>query len=317
MPESNRFIFNDEKQENSYGFSIRTDGIDLTRFLNNPVMLDDHWNTTRSVLGKWNNVKKEGGILSGVPEFDKEDKEAQKIAGKVKRGYIKSCSMGIRFKRENLQLIGGKLVLMACELMEVSIVAIPSNANSLRLYVDDSDTPLTDNEAKELTLSLKTIQTSKDFKNRDMSKIKLTKSAMQALGFAADTEVDEVQLSQKIVELDAKKKATELKLSAIVEKQEQEKLAEVKRIVDEGVKAGKIPADKKEDFVNLGIANLQLLESTLEGIPAKTTLSGKIENKGIADVKTADDFQKLSLEEQLAFKVERPDEYKKIFSVNN
>ena len=63
------FVFNDEKVKNSYGFSIPTSGISLKRFHKNPVMLDSHYNSTRGVLGSWDDVKAEKGMLTGLPVF--------------------------------------------------------------------------------------------------------------------------------------------------------------------------------------------------------------------------------------------------------
>lgn len=48
-----RFILNNDTSINSYGFRILTAGINLTRFKQNPVMLDQHLNTTSAVIGRW------------------------------------------------------------------------------------------------------------------------------------------------------------------------------------------------------------------------------------------------------------------------
>ncbi len=131
------FVFNDQNQTNSYGFRIRTAGISLKRFNKNPMMLNQHWNSTESVLGKWENIAVKNDLLLGEPLFDMEDEDAAKISGKVDRGFINSCSMGITFNREDLKIIGTELVMEKCELYECSIVAVPSNANSIRLYAQD------------------------------------------------------------------------------------------------------------------------------------------------------------------------------------
>lgn len=318
------FVFNDETQENSYGFSILTAGIGLSRFKNNPVMLDNHWNNTDNVIGKWEKVKKSKGLLTGAPVFDSEDKDVKKLEGKVDRGFVKSCSMGISFNREDLKLVGGKLLLTKCELYEVSIVAIPSNANSVRLYAGDDKTPLTDKEVQELCLSVS--QTNSEFKNENFKnmKIKLEAAVCTLLGVAVGTEMDQAELNAKLLalgnentNLKNEKKALELKLSTIAQKEEQAKLAKINLQVDNAIKAGKITADKKEDFVNLGIANPELLTSTLAGIPAKKSLGAQIDNLGNTEVKTVEDFQKLSLEAQLAFKAEQPEQYKKLFTIKN
>jgi len=312
-----RFVFNDEKVKNSYGFSIPTNGISLKRFKKNPVMLDSHWNSTHSVLGNWGDVKAEKGLLTGLPVFDSEDEDATYIEGKVARGFIKSCSMGIKFHRDDLKYIGGKLILEKCELYEVSIVAVPSNANSIYLYMDDSETPLTDEEAQQLCLSITPVIDPEIIpnQNKDTMKIKLESAASAALGLTVGAEHDSAELSAKIVQLESEKKAAELKYSTLKSTQDQAELTAIRTKVETAQKAGKFSAEKIEDFVNLGIANPALLDSTLDALPAKKSLGAQITGgEGDAEVKSADDFQKLSLEAQLKFKAEQPEEYKKLFN---
>lgn len=320
------FVFNDEKIKNSYGFIIPTGGISLKRFNKNPIMLNSHYNSTDHVLGKWENVVKEKGLLTGMPVFDSEDESVAKLEGKVERGFINSCSMGVTFNREDIKVVAGQLVLEKCELYEVSIVAVPSNANSIRLYAADTMEVLEDEEVQKLCLSLidvegavdLSLEAEKNKKNEDMSKIKLTAAAALILGMTADTESDSAELSAKIVALDAEKKAAELKLGAKLEAEETAKLAAINLQVDNAVKSGQIKADKKEDFVNLGIANPELLKTTLSAIPVKKSLGAEIIPSGEAgEVKTAEDFQKLSHEAQLSFKQTQPEQYKKLFTNKN
>lgn len=129
------FILNDETKANSYGFRIPNRGISLTRFLANPVMLDSHINSNSTVLGKWKNTRASGTNLIAEPEFDLEDAAAKEVESKVRRGFIKGASMGIVFDKTNMQMAtDGVWELVKCELLEVSIVAIPSNANAISLF---------------------------------------------------------------------------------------------------------------------------------------------------------------------------------------
>lgn len=318
------FIFNDENIKNSHGFYIPTSGISLTRFRKNPMMLDSHYNSTQSVLGKWINLKVDKGLLSGEPLFDSEDSNVTVIEGKVERGFINSCSMGIVFNREDLKIIAGKLILEKCELYEVSIVAVPSNANSIRLYVDGSNTPLSEDEVQSLCLSVlpvdfeQVISPVTNPENKNM-KITLSVVAALALGFSAtELEHEDSVINLKIADLDARRSAAELKLSAITQAQEEAKLTAIKNKVALAIKANPSLADKEQDFVNLGIANESLLDSTLAAFPVKASLAAQIHNKGAgSEVKTPDDFQKLSHEAQLKFKAEEPQAYQALFTPKN
>ncbi|AUX17360.1 HK97 family phage prohead protease [Flavobacterium columnare] len=224
------FVFNDQNQANSYGFRILTEGISLKRFNKNPIMLNQHWNSTSNVLGKWENVKVEKDLLLGEPVFDVADEEALKVSGKVDRGFINSCSMGITFKREDLKIIGTELIMEKCELYECSIVAVPSNANSIRLYAENGEL-LKDDEVKQLCLSLQPVNELEtpnenenqtlEFKTIDMKKITLSLAVLTALSFdKATPEVDVEAVEKAVLKLsneNAELKAEKLKLEAAAE----------------------------------------------------------------------------------------------------
>ena len=176
-----RFVLNDEKVANSYGFHILSAGISLERFLANPVMLDGHNQNNHSVIGSWQNVVLEEGKLFAEPLFDMQDENAKMIAGKVERGVIRGASMGIAFHKKDLAYEGGAVVLKKCSLFEASIVAIPSNANALRLQMDGVE--ISEEQIKELCLSF---SKTNPINTVDM-KIQLTQLALVALGMSAST----------------------------------------------------------------------------------------------------------------------------------
>lgn len=166
------FLVNDESKKNSYGFHVLTAGIDLKeRFEGNPVCLNDHNNSTKAVLGTWDfaTLKIESGILSMIPEFDTEDTDGKEVVRKVLAGKLKGCSMGIMFDPKDMVNENGKLILKKCVLFEVSIVAVPSNANSISLFNMNQE-PVSENEIKSLCL---TLQTTNPFENNKPMKILL------------------------------------------------------------------------------------------------------------------------------------------------
>jgi len=312
------FVFNDENQANSYGFRILTAGISLKRFKNNPVMLDQHYNSTSAVLGLWENMTVDKSLLLGEPVFDVEDEAALKISGKVERNIIKSCSMGITFKREDLKIIGEEMIMTKCELYECSIVAVPSNANSIRLYAAESGELLNDEDVKQLCLSLQSEET-KELElnpNNDMKKITLTLAVLTALSFdKATPEVDVEAVEAAVLKLSNDNDLMKAQLLAFeTEKENAQELA-IETMVSLAVTAGKIPATKKADFVALAVANFELAKSTLEAIPAKQTLGAAIVPNVPGAVATKEDFQKLSSEAQLEFKTNNAEEFKKLFNV--
>lgn len=319
------FVFNDETVENSYGFSILTEGIGLSRFTKNPVMLSDHWNSNYSVIGKWNDIEKKGTTLTGLPIFDTDDDDTAKIAGKVERGFINGCSMGLFFDREDLAYIDGKLILLKCELIEVSIVPIPSNANSVRLMVEDGKF-LEEEEIKSLCLSLNPATKPELNLNIDnMKKVVLTVAAFIALGFDAKSYpkegIDESELESKILGLSVKlgeleKENGALKLAAQTAKEAEAAAAKlrVEAKVALAITKGQFTATQKEEMVKLGLASESALDTVISAIPAKQNFNAGIVTPegGNAELKTMEEFQKLAPEAQLAFKNDNPTEYKKL-----
>jgi hypothetical protein len=314
------FVFNDENQANSYGFRILTAGISLKRFKNNPIMLDQHYNSTSAVLGLWENLTFDKALLLGEPVFDLEDDAALKISGKVDRNIIKSCSMGITFKREDLKIVGEELIMTKCELYECSIVAVPSNANSIRLYAAESGELLKDEDIAQLCLSLQPIPGEQPVLelnlNNDMKKITLTLAVLTALSFdKAVPEVDVEAVEVAVLSLSNANAELSAKVLAFQAKEENAATLAIETMVNLAVTEGRIPATKKEAFVALAVANFDLAKSTLEAIPAKVTLGAAIVPVLPGAVATKEDFQKLSSDAQLAFKTNSPDEYKKMFNV--
>lgn len=314
-----RFILNDESIINSYGFRIKTAGIHLERFQANPVMLDGHNPSNHAVIGKWKDIKVEEGKLSADTEFDLEDDNAKAIAGKVERGIIKGASMGISFSKKDFKYENGELVLQKCSLHEASIVAIPSNAGALRLTMDGEQ--LSETEVKALCLSLAENTTEIKPEIENTMNLKLSQLAFIALGFPAETqEARAEQIEAAVLSLDKDKKDLQAKLSlseekvnAYVEKEKQTQLAATTKMIDQAIASGKITADKRQTFADLAAQNFDLAKSTLEALPEKQQFSTGVKSPaGTSAVATMEDFQKLSTDEQLAFKNANPESYQAI-----
>lgn len=265
-----RFILNNEEILNAHGFIILNAGGNFDRFIDNPVMLDSHNDTSAlNVIGKWVNLKVEGPNLTAEPEFDMDDPEAAKISGKVARGYVKGASMGIIINDAELrstEKYGLIEVVTKWELLEASPVGVPSNRAALRLYAKDGKTILT---GAEIKLSINNI-----IKNKQkMDKINLTTDALTALGLSATP--NESELSQAIVNLHAKLNAAEKEKTEAVNKLNEHHKTLAVALVDDAIKAGRITADRKDSFVEMAVNNYNQAKEVLEAIPGKQTFSGK------------------------------------------
>jgi hypothetical protein len=144
------FIINDESV-NRYGYRVLSAGIQTGNFLKNPVCLVQHRSEYLSV-GKWKELKVAGNKFIAKLEFDEGDEEAVKIYNKYKNGYMSAVSISILEITESEDpkylLPGQKYpTILECELLEISLVTVPGNANSLKLM---------NKEGKEKQLSLLT-----------------------------------------------------------------------------------------------------------------------------------------------------------------
>ena len=132
MSKVHTFLVSDES-DNSHGFKVLTEGIDITQFEKNPIMLYMH--ERPAIIGMWQNIRKEDGKLYADAVFDTESEKGGEVARQVEKGFLRGASIGITYQKEDLK----NGVLEKCRLFEISIVDIGSNPNALKLY-DDTET---------------------------------------------------------------------------------------------------------------------------------------------------------------------------------
>lgn len=329
MPKPEYFVFNDENVKNSYGFYINTLGIKMDRFNDNPVMLNNHINSNENVIGNWSDALKENGLLKLKPKFDEETELGKDVSGKVERGFLKGCSMGIIPNWDSVERVGDRLIMMECELAEGSIIPVPSNKGAIAIYSIDGKL-LSEKEVENLTLSVSNQLDEKLNLNpeHNMKKITLSVAAFIALGFDAKAYpkegIEENELDLKIQELAGKvttltkeKEALELSAKTIKDAQEAEAKTRITTKVELGITQGKFGADKKDEMIALGLTSESVLDTTLAAIPAKQNFSVGITSptgNGNVEVKSMDDFEKLSHDAKLSFKETSPEAYKKLFN---
>jgi HK97 family phage prohead protease len=312
------FVLNDETKVNSYRFRVKNEGLNLDRFKANPVMLIDHNNNVFAVIGRWENVRIEGSQLLADADFDEEDEQLKGIIGKVKRGYIKGCSIGFMPGADSFEMGADDIWdCLSGELMEATICAIPSNAGAVRLYAEPGKLM----PEGEIKLCLKAIDKdvsttiNKQNQTSTMDKILLTPAALVALCLPnADNAMEVSKAIEKLAAENTTLKGTNKTLTDQVEAQAK---LQAKALVEPAILAGKITADQKEHFTQLAASNYELASTILNGMPAKTSLSAKLSNptgESADDPKTMDDFMKLPLEKQLSFKSANPEGYQKLFA---
>ncbi len=124
------FIVSDESL-NTHGFVILTAGIDYADFARNPIMYYMH-NRDQGVIGRWENIRAEGGKLLMDAVFDDSTVLGKQIKAQVENGFLRCASIGIEYPEYEEK--NGVKTCLKCRLREVSIVDIPANRSAVKLF---------------------------------------------------------------------------------------------------------------------------------------------------------------------------------------
>lgn len=181
------FILSDESI-NDCGFWVPTDGIDVTLFQRNPVMLYGHqWD---KVIGRWDNIRKQEGKLIATAVFDETDEEALKVKSKVEQRMLNAVSIGfdiIETSQDSMWLKPGQAypTPIKTQIYEASILPFGSNKNAMRLRKEGQMITLSQDSNKDLlNIILKKIPTKKAMENL-FKKLGLSKDATEEQAIAA------------------------------------------------------------------------------------------------------------------------------------
>jgi HK97 family phage prohead protease len=149
------FVISDESKDR-HNSIIPSTAWDLNSFGENPIAGWAHsvyggrdWNPD-NFIGRWENIRLEGGELIGALHFEDEDTNplAEKLYRKVQNGTINAVSVGFipngGHYGEEEEARGGKnetYYYDSAELIEVSLVGIPSNKNARKKAFENGDIP--------------------------------------------------------------------------------------------------------------------------------------------------------------------------------
>ena len=294
-----RIVLCDSETINSYGFKTDVKGINLSRFEKNPVMLYQH--NPHTVIGRWEDIKIEGGQLSATPVFDMEDPEAAEIARKVEQGFIKGCSMGIVIK----QMTRTKGIDTATEsvLLEASIVSIPADENALVVY---------DSEDKQNQLSI-----------NDFNKLFYI---MEKKEPELQPDNSEITLSQRNMELQAQVdeqsdtiKALNAKIDELQRDLAERDYREAEAFVDKAIADGKITEEVKSEALSFHLsfpketeklfANIKSADEVAE--PQSSISLSQMMEKKAEPSQTWDELDRAGKLRNL--KANNPEEFKRLY----
>lgn len=244
---------------NSYGTRVLTEGIDLSQYEKNPVLLYMHRRGRREdmPIGKMTNLRKDGATLYGTPEFDQDTEEERNIAKKWERGTLRMLSAGldiVEWSDSPELLVQGQTrpTITRSKLIEVSVVDIGANDDALQvgLYRDGALLTLATGEdsghlpllkSEEERGMSKEGEENEETENRnnkpqENNREKSMEKIMMKLGLAADA---------------GEEQAVEA-IGRLQEENEKIALGRITDAVDAAIKEKKLGADKKERYVGLG-----------------------------------------------------------------
>jgi HK97 family phage prohead protease len=262
----------------------------------------DEWSVP---IGRWENIRVDGGKLLADPVFDTEDENARKIAGKVERGFLRMASIGFRVVETSDDptkvLPGQKLpTVTRWQLREASIVGIGANHNALRLY-DENDQPLSEDEIlklfdnSETGGSLLSKTNNRKMKNEIFKMLDLPENSTdEQLHDAVKTLVD------KMKEVSEENKRLKDEADARAKADAEARNIEAVRLVDEAVKDGRLNAEGKENFLKFFATDFESAQKALSNIPKRASVKSMLDaqaqegNKELAEMasKTWDELDK-------------------------
>ena len=258
---------------NSYGYRVLTDGVDITQYERNPILLYMH--NRGKAIGLIKDISKENGEITGELAFD----EATELSTQCKKqwefGSLRMVSIGfevIETSEAAEFIVSGQryATVTKARLIEVSLVDIGANNDAIRLHKDGQ--LITLSEGGDCPLPRLNHKPTNNQPQMDIKTLALT------LGLPETA--DEAAVNAKLAEL----KTANDDVENIRRENEQLKLSQVTAAVDAAIAAKKIPAEKKQHFLDLGKSvGIETLNATLDAISPAPKLSGTLQTAPAGD----------------------------------
>lgn len=281
---------------NSYGTRILTDGMDISQFERNPVLLYMHQRGT--VVGQVKNIVKGKNEVTGVLVFDEATELSKQLKKQYEEGSMRMVSAGVsvlEWSEAPEHLVQGQTspTVAKSKLLEVSCVDVGANDDAIRLFSDGEILTLAQEGKNSLPILTK--------QNNKMEIKQL--ALMLGLPETATTEQIKAKIGQLLTlakELDTLKKEKEqLVLSAITS------------AVDGAVKERRLSAENKAHFIEIGKKiGLDELNATLKAMNPAVKLSNQLNTSASGAYKKLSDVPEAELK---AMKENDPAQYAALY----
>ena len=253
-----RIVISDESV-NCYGTWISTEGMDISQFEKNPVLLWMHWRGV--IIGCIKDIRKEDGRVTGEPWFDEVREESKQAKAQWEKGTLRMASAGLDVIEvsdapEHVKPGQYRATVTRSKLTEVSMVDIGGNDNALPLVLSfqGKELKLAAGEESEC-LPLLIDNTQKTEEKMDFKAIALK------LGLPESATENEI-LSAIEVLLGYKTANEQLR-----REKERTRLEGITAAVETAITERRVTADKKAHFIELGKkVGLETLKQTFEAM---------------------------------------------------
>lgn len=311
-----RYILNNETQKTSHGFYLLNAGGDFKRFNDNPVMLFAHDET--KPIGLWSNTRIEGVELLADPQYNNNEL-ALDTQEKVEKGQLRGLSIGMYInniiERYNPLTDTKDYYVIEWEMLEASVVSIPSNAKSLvQLKVYDKKTDLEVADVQKFIKLQINNNKKMEIETVNLSAIALVKLAVRAEEATPGNE----KFALAIEKLVGDNTSLQTKVDTLEKEKKEALQAQATTLVEAAIKEGRIDATKKEEFTTLAVENYTLAKGVIDSIPIKKSLTASLNNKEQADERskwTYSDWKREAPTELATLKETDPVAYKKILTI--
>ena len=287
---------------NSYGFWVKLSGLNLERYQQNPVLLYDH-DDRRPAIGKVKDLRIEGNQLVGEVEFDEQDALGKELKRKYEKGYMRGFSVGIipiKLSSEEKYLKANQKLatVIEAELLEISVVNIPSDQNAIKLYNQDSVRL----SAMEISTLIPAIQKQEKMELQQLKqKLHLGEKAKEEDIISAVESLQQ-ELDDVRKELETTKEELQAKREIVQE-----------IILEYGRERGVINDNNQEEFKKLAASDSKLALKIIKAVKRPNVkLSDMINNEG--EKQEAKTLFELSEAEVLELKSKNPPKYRELYN---
>lgn len=239
-----RIVISDESV-NCYGTWVKTEGVDISQYERNPVLLWMHWRGI--IIGCIKDIRKEGDKITGEPYFDEVRDESKLAKQQWEKGTLKMASAHFEVLETSdaAELIKPgqyRATAVRSKLIEVSMVDIGGNDNALPLMLSFKGEELKLSAGEEND-SLPLLNNNKNQKKEEKMDYKAIALKLGLLETAGENEIlssIDLLLGYKTANQQLQQEKEQLQLSAITQ------------TVKEAVAKHLILAEKETHFIELG-----------------------------------------------------------------